>query len=125
MKTGQRPTGTAAILMACLLAAGCHRPQPVPPVPEVQTVVVTPTNVTTYREWIGALDGLQHAHVHPQVTGYLIAQPYQEGSLVKKGDVMFQIDPRPFQAVLDQALAKLGKDEMDVNRLKPLVRENA
>jgi membrane fusion protein, multidrug efflux system len=68
---------------------------------------------------------LVHAHVHPQVTGYLLSARYKEGSLVKQGALLFEIDARPFQAVLDQASAKRDKDELDVNRLRPLAKENA
>jgi len=117
-----------------LLAAGCNRKAPVapPPPPEVKIITVAPTNVPIYEEWIGTLDGYVNAEIHAQVTGYLLAQNYAEGSAVKKGDQLFQIDPRPFQATLDQARAKLeqdqaqqGKTDLDVKRYTPLVKEEA
>jgi len=119
--------------MVILLAAGCSRKAPVPPPPpEVQIITVSPTNVPIFEEWIGTLDGYVNAQIHAQVTGYLLAQNYAEGSEVKKGDLLFQIDPRPFQAGLDQALAKLaqdeaqaGKAEQDVKRYTPLAQEQA
>lgn len=117
-----------------LLAAGCNRQTPValPPPPEVQIITVAPTNVPIFEEWIGTLDGYVNAQIHAQVTGYLLTQNYAEGSEVKKGDLLFQIDPRPFQAALDQANAKLeqdkaqlGKTELDVKRYTPLAKEQA
>ena len=116
-----------AVTFALACPTGCNRPPPpVPaPPPEVATIAVTPQDVSVYQEWIGTLDGMMHAHVHPQATGFLVAIIYREGSLVKKGEPMFEIDPRPSQAILDQALAKLGKSELDVKRLTPLAKENA
>ena len=93
---------------------------------------MSPTNVPIFEEWIGTLDGYVNAQIHAQVTGYLLTQNYPEGSQVKKGDLLFQIDPRPFQAALDQAQAKLaqdqaqvGKTELDVKRYTPLAKEQA
>jgi RND family efflux transporter MFP subunit len=115
-----------ALAAAGLAAAGCHRPTPVAmPTPDVEVTDVVQIDTPVDHDWIATLTGLVHAHVHPQVTGYLLARCYSEGSLVKKGDLMFEIDPRPFQAALDQTLAKVGKDEMDVNRLRPLAKEKA
>ena len=122
------PWLVSLVLPAIAVAlAGCKgkSPAPAPAATEVAVAPVLQQDVPIQHDWIGTLDGLVHAHVHPQVTGYLMTRLYKEGALVKKGDLMFEIDPRPFQAVLDQALAKLGKDELDVNRLKPLVKENA
>lgn len=124
-----RAAALSATALALLLFAGCE-PKPAaqasaPPPPEVEVVTLQPEEVPTTQEWIGTLDGLVHAHVHPQVTGYLMAQRYKEGTFVRKGELLYEIDPRPFQALLDQAQARLGKDELDVNRLKPLAREKA
>lgn len=118
--------------MLLLLAVGCHHQAPPPPPITVQIITVTPTNVPIYEEWIGTLDGYVNAQIHAQVTGYLLAQNYTEGGRVKKGDLLFQIDPRPFQAALDQAKAKLaqdqaqaGKTDLDVKRYTPLAKEQA
>jgi membrane fusion protein, multidrug efflux system len=115
-----------------LSAAGCKKKSPPPPPPEVQVITLAPTNLPIFEEWIGTLDGFVNAQIHAQVTGYLIAQNYAEGSEVKKGGLLFQIDPRPFQAGLDQARAKLaqdqaqaGKTELDVKRYTPLAQEQA
>src|SRR5258705_13299919 len=113
---------------AMLSAAGCKkRPSAPPPPPVVEVAEVQPQDVPIYHDWIGTLDGLVNAQIRAQVSGYLLAQNYREGDLVKKGDLMFQIDQRPFQAALDQAKgqlvqaeAHLGKTELDVKRLAPL-----
>src|SRR5215468_6881368 len=78
-------------------------------VPEVQVVQVQQQDVPIIHEWIGTLDGLVNADVRAQVTGYLLKQGYQEGAVVKKGQLLFQIDPRPFQAALDQAEGQLAQ----------------
>jgi membrane fusion protein (multidrug efflux system) len=116
-----------------LLAAGCKREAPVaPPPPKVFVLTVSPREVPIYQQWIGTLDGYPNAQIRAQVSGYLLKQDYVEGGGVKQGDLLFEIDPRPFQAALDQALAKLeqdqamlGKTELDVNRYTPLAREQA
>jgi membrane fusion protein (multidrug efflux system) len=106
---------------------------------EVVVVHVEQKDVPIYGEWIGTLDGLVNADVRAQVTGYLQTQGYQEGAFVKKGQLLFQIDPRPFQAVLDQAEGQLsqakailanaeavqGRTELDVKRYTPLAKEQA
>jgi RND family efflux transporter MFP subunit len=84
-----------------------QRPRP----PEVEVATVVQRDVPIYSEWVGTLDGYVNAQIQPQVTGYLVKQDYREGSSVHKGDVLFEIDPRPFQAVLDQAKAQLAQAE--------------
>jgi RND family efflux transporter MFP subunit len=121
-------------LALSLVAAGCGKKQSTapPPPPAVQVVVVRPRDVPIYAEWIGTLDGYVNAQIRAQVTGYLLTQNYTEGSQVKRGDLLFQIDPRPFEAVLDQAKAKLAQDEaqyvrsqLDVQRYTPLAKTSA
>jgi RND family efflux transporter MFP subunit len=106
---------------------------------DVQVVQVEQKDVPIYGEWIGTLDGYTNADVRAQVAGYLVKQGYQEGSFVKAGQLLFQIDPRPFQAALDQAQGQLAqataqlanakavqkRTELDVNRYTPLAREQA
>jgi len=82
-----------------------------PPPPVVEVAPVIQKDVPVQGEWVGTLDGYVNAQISPQVTGYLIRQDYQEGALVKKGQVLFEIDPRPFQAVLDQAKGQLAQAE--------------
>ncbi len=95
-------------------------------------MTVAATNVPIYQEWIGTLEGYVNAQIRAQVTGYLLSQEYVEGSQVKKGQLLFRIDPRPFESVVEQARAKLaqdqaqlGKTELDVKRLTPLARSQA
>jgi RND family efflux transporter MFP subunit len=80
-------------------------------VPGVEVVQVIQKDVPVYREWIGTLDGMVNAEIKARVTGYLIKQVYTEGSLVTAGQLLFEIDPRPFQAALDQAKATLAQAE--------------
>ena len=107
--------------------------------PDVEVVQVEQKDVPIFGEWIGTLDGFTNADVRAQVTGYLQRQGYQEGAFVKKGQLLFEIDPRPFQAALDQAEGQLaqakamlanaqavqGRTELDVNRYTPLAKEQA
>ena len=117
-----------------LFCFGCREKQQAkpPPVPLVEVATVTQADVPIYHEWIGVLDGLVNAQIRAQVTGYLLTQNYREGDPIKKGDLLFEIDPRPFKAALDQAQgllaqaeAKLGKTELDVKRYGPLVKDKA
>jgi membrane fusion protein (multidrug efflux system) len=115
-----------------LITNGCKKKPAPPPPSEVQVITLATTNVPIFEEWIGTLDGYVNAQIHAQVTGYLLTQNYAEGREIKKGDLLFQIDPRPFQAELDQANAKLaqdkaqaGKTELDVKRYTPLAQEQA
>jgi RND family efflux transporter MFP subunit len=78
---------------------------------QVDVVAVQQRDVPIYTEWIGTLDGYVNADIKAQVTGYLLQQAYQEGSFVKKGQLLFQIDPRPFQAALDLAQGQLAQSE--------------
>jgi RND family efflux transporter MFP subunit len=82
-----------------------------PPPPDVLVVPVEQNDVPVYGDWIASLDGNVNANIQPQVSGYLVEQKYREGSLVHKGDVLFEIDPRTFQAALDQALAQVAQAE--------------
>jgi RND family efflux transporter MFP subunit len=82
-----------------------------PPPPVVKVAPVIQKDVPVQGEWVGTLEGYVNAQIQPQVTGYLIHQDYHEGSLVKKDQLLFEIDPRPFQAVLDQAKGQLAQAE--------------
>jgi membrane fusion protein (multidrug efflux system) len=130
-------------------SAGTAPPTP----PDVEVVSVEQSDIPVYREWIGTLDGMVNAAIRAQVTGYLLTQNYSEGSFVRKGQLLFEIDPRPFQAVADQAQGQLAqadgqlaltkaeylqseaqlasaeanqrKAQLDENRYIPLAKENA
>jgi RND family efflux transporter MFP subunit len=114
---------------ACLalLVVSCSRseaqPAP-PPKPTVSVVVVTPEAVRLSSEWIATLDGFVNAQIRPQVSGYLVKKTYEEGQAVKKGQVLFEIDPRPFQASLAQAAAQVAQAEAQVNRTAQDVKRN-
>jgi RND family efflux transporter MFP subunit len=82
-----------------------------PPPPEVEVAPVIQKDVPVQGEWVGTLEGYVNAQIQPQVSGYLIRQDYREGSFVRKGQLLFEIDPRPFQAVLDQAKGQLAQAE--------------
>src|SRR5277367_1262222 len=87
------------VLLAALAVAGCkEKAAPKPPPPTVEVAAVSQEDVPIYHDWIGTTDGLVNAEIRAQVTGYLIKQDYKEGDPVKKGDMLFEIDPRPFQA---------------------------
>jgi membrane fusion protein (multidrug efflux system) len=136
--------GGAVCLVVIGLIVGATRPKRASgaqpgAAPEVEVVEVEQKDVPIFREWIGTLDGFTNADVRAQVTGYILKQGYQEGAFVRQGQLLFQIDPRPFQAALDQAGGQLaqakailanavavqGRTELDVNRYTPLAREQA
>src|SRR5258708_11891856 len=124
---------TASLAARGIFLAGCKPTAPAPPLPPlVEIADVTKADVPIYHEWIGVLDGLVNAQIRAQVIGYLLKQNYREGDPIRKGDLLFEIDPRPFKAALDQAKgllaqaeAKLGKTELDVKRYAPLVKDKA
>jgi membrane fusion protein (multidrug efflux system) len=116
--------------LVCLSCAKKQAPVPAPPAVEVATVIQKDVPIT--KEWIGSLDGFVNADIRPQVTGYVLRQVYQEGTFVRRSEVLFEIDPRQFQAALDQAKgflgqneAVLGKAKLDVARFAPLVAQRA
>jgi membrane fusion protein (multidrug efflux system) len=98
----------------------------------VEVTTVEQRDVPVYSEWVATLDGYVNAQIRPQVSGYIIKQDYTEGSVVRKGQALFEIDSRPFTAALDrakgdlaQAQAQLGKSTLDVERDKPLAEAMA
>ena len=131
----------AIVLLALLvLLVACKKSDaPQSNAPQVEVVRVEQRDVPIWKEWIGTLDGLWNAQIRPQVTGYLLRQTYTDGAFLKKDQLMFEIDPRTFQAVLDQAKGQLAnaegqvstaqanqvKAQNDVNRFTPLAKEQA
>jgi len=102
------------IVLICLsFSLGCSRKPAQAPVnaPEVLVTVVAPKDVPRVLERVATLDGFINANINAQVQGYIVSRDYQEGSVVKKGDLLFQIDPRPFEAALAQAKGTLAKDK--------------
>lgn len=118
-----------------VMTTGCKQNQAAPvkmPPMQVGVVSVEQRDVPLYGNWIGNLDGNVNAQIQPQVSGYLIRQDYHEGQHVKKGDVLYEIDPRSFQASLDQAEGQLGQakaqlmlSQINVKRDTPLVEAHA
>jgi membrane fusion protein (multidrug efflux system) len=133
----------ASVLLAGTgLFIGCEKkaaPAGPPPAMPVTVVEVHAADVPLTNEWVGTLDGYVNAQIQPQASGYLIKQNYREGAQVAKGQVLFEIDPRPFQAALDQAKgqldqargqvkqaeAQLGLAQINVNRDTPLAQARA
>src|ERR1043166_6284877 len=106
----------SALVVFTLLGAACSRkaPQAGPAVPEVLVTTVQPRDVPRVLERVATLDGFINANINAQVQGYIVSRDYKEGSVVKKGDLLFQIDPRPFEAALAQAKATLAKDQANM-----------
>src|SRR5580658_6362193 len=100
---------------ACSLRTSAASP---PPAPEVKVATVEQRDVPVFHEWIGTLDGMVNAAIRAEVTGYLLSQSYAEGSFVKKGQLLFEIDPRPFQAALDQAAGQLSQANAQLAQAK-------
>lgn len=139
------------LLCAAIILTACRKQETkqkasAPPPAEVEVAVVTTRDVPVVREWIGTLDGRVNAEIRGQITGYLLRQAYQEGAFVRKGQLLFEIDPRPLEAtlnqvrghlaqtesavqqaisVLAQAKARLGKADLDVKRYTPLAKTKA
>ncbi len=151
----KRPAAAAAMALV-LFAVGCGRATEAAKTPEQLSVEVTPViqrDVPIYSEWIGTMDGYVNADIKAQVAGYLLKQNYVEGSFVQKGQLLFEIDPRPFQAAVDQAQGQLsqangqvaqaraqltqaeaqvavaeanqGRTQLDVDRYIPLAQQQA
>jgi RND family efflux transporter MFP subunit len=136
-----------AIIMIIVVTHSAAKPSaPTTPVPVVEVSAAEQRDVPFYGEWIGTLTGQVNADVKAQVTGYLLTRKYKEGSYVKKGQLLFEIDPRPFQAALDQAKGQLAqaqaqliqdqaqlatakanqlKSQLDVEKYGPLAKVDA
>ena len=140
-------------LLVAVLSSKSKPPAQAMPAPEVEVAQVEQKDVPIYSEWIGTLDGMVNAVMTAQVSGYLLRQVYREGSFIRKGELLFEIDPRPLQAALNQAKGELakaqaqltqadgqllqaqaqlaqseanqGKAQLDVDRYTPLAREKA
>ena len=140
-------------LLVAVLSSKSRPPAQAVPAPEVEVAQVEQKDVPIYSEWIGTLDGMVNAVMTAQVSGYLLRQVYREGSFIRKGELLFEIDPRPLQAALNQSKGELakaqaqltqadgqllqaqaqlaqseanqGKTQLDVGRYTPLAREKA
>ncbi len=128
------PLGTTILALGLtLIFTGCAKKETVQAAPpEVEVTNVIQQDIPLYTECISTLDGYVNAQIQPQVTGYLLSQNYREGSVVHRGQVLFELDQRPFQAALEQtkgqlaqAQAQLGKTKLDVERDTPLAKQSA
>jgi RND family efflux transporter MFP subunit len=138
--------GLLAAILVIVVAHSGAKPTVQPPPPVVEVAQVERRDVPVYGEWIGTLTGQVNADIKAQVTGYLLTRDYKEGSYVRKGQLLFQIDPRPFQAALDQAKGQLAqaqaqlvqdqaqlatteanqiKSQLDVDKYGPLAKADA
>ena len=123
----------SALLIGLLVCLSCAKRQaPAPPPLAVEVATVIQKDVPIVKESIGSVEGYVNADIHPQITGYLLRQVYKEGSFVHMGEVLFEIDPRQFQAAVEQARgvlaqneAALAKAKLDTARVAPLVPEHA
>jgi membrane fusion protein (multidrug efflux system) len=138
----------AVLSIAALMLSGCQqqRAAMAMPAPEVEVATVLVQDVPITKEWVGTLDGRVNAQIRGQVSGLLMKQNYTEGSFVRTGQLLFEIDPRPFQAALNlakgslaqaeanvqmaqanlaQNKARLGKANLDVSRYTPLAKTKA
>ena len=126
---------SSLLALSLFLLTACARkqggPQVVTPMP-VTVAIVEQRDVSLYGDWVATLDGFVNAQIQPQVSGYLIQQDYREGSVVQSGQALFEIDPRPFQATLEQtegqlaqAQAQLELAEINVKRDTPLAQAHA
>jgi membrane fusion protein (multidrug efflux system) len=113
---------------------GCEKKEAPPPAapPEVEVTEVIQQDIPAYREWVAQLNGQVNAEITPKVQGYLLSKNYSEGFFVRKGQLLYEIDPRPFVAALDQSKAEVARaeaqrDEADNNvvRDRPLAAESA
>ena len=104
--------GLALAGMACKKAA----PVTAPPTPEVVVTEVIQRDVQLYSEWVGTTEGFVNAEIYPKISGYLVKQEYKDGDAVQVGQLLFQIDPRQYQAAFDQALGNLAQAQAELKQ---------
>src|SRR5436305_3052022 len=114
----KRPVVLGLLLVAGFLVDGCSRKsaQVVPGAPEVLVTTVVPKDVPRVLERVATLDGFINANINAQIQGYIVSRDYKEGSVVKKGELLFQIDSRPYEAALAQAKGTLAKDKANLTK---------
>jgi RND family efflux transporter MFP subunit len=133
LTTSRASAWLIGITLVTFQLIGCAKKSAPPPSPpEVVVAPVQQQDVPIFGEWVAQLNGPINAAIMPKIQGYLLSQDYVNGSLVRKGQLLFQIDPRPFQAALDQAMAEVDRTEAalakatnDVQRDTPLAAQKA
>ena len=109
------PAVGVALIFGLLVSSCSRKAAPVAPnAPEVLVTTVEPKDVPRVLERVATLDGFINANINAQVQGYIVSRDYHEGNVVKKGDLLFTIDPRPFEAALAQAKGTLAKDQANL-----------
>ena len=127
------PSSPVALVLAAAFGLSCGKaPQAATAPLRVEVATAVQQDVPVVHEWIGTVDGFVNAEIRPQVEGYLLKQAYREGFPVKRGQLLFQIDPRQFEAAAEQAKAAVARDQamldktvLDVDRYTPLAAEKA
>src|SRR5208283_1368804 len=114
MRVKRRLSSLALGAMALLWNTGCHKPAPTAPPPTVLVTEVIKKDVPIYSEWVGTTVGFVNAQIRARVQGYLLKQDYEDGHVVKAGQLLFQIDDRDYKAALDQAEGELAQKEADL-----------
>ena len=117
----RRFAALGALALAILASACGKKDPPKMPPPVVAVAPVVQKDVPIYDEWIGTLDGFVNAQIRPQVEGYLLKQVYKEGTLVKAGETLFEIDPRQFEAAYDQARGNMAQFQAMLSNAKTTV----
>jgi membrane fusion protein (multidrug efflux system) len=130
--TVRKTLAALAAVGVALTGCGRNKPPGAPEPPAVLVASVVQRDVPIYREWVAQLNGSVNAQISPKVSGYIISRNYREGYFVTKGQILFEIDPRPLRASLDQAkatvagaVANLGNSKLNVARDTPLAKEKA
>ena len=120
ISNGSKPPLLACLVLGpAILSIGCNSHAQIRlPDPEVLVAAPVQQDVAVHSEWVATLDGYVNAEIRPQVSGYIVEQQYKEGGAVRKGQVLFQIDPRPFQAALDRARGELARANGELARAK-------
>ena len=116
LSCGRAGSACSSVLIAAGCSSGSSAAPASPPPPSVEVAPVIQRDTPIYNDWVAVLDGYVNAQIQPRVSGYIIKQNYSEGEAVRTGDVLFEIDPRPFIAALDQAKAQLRKPRPSLAR---------
>lgn len=131
-RTAWAAAAAVLVFVGLLFSAACEKKKAEPPLQKVVVTSVITQDVPVTQEWVGTLEGSVNADIRPKIEGYMLRQVYQEGTWVKEGTPLFQIDPRQFKAALDAAKGNLARNQaaldnanITVERYKPLAKSQA